>query len=141
MDIMLKDDMDGIEAACQIKELYQIPIVYLTAFGEDAVLQRVKVAEPYGYLTKPFADRDLHIAIEISIYKKQAEAALSGEELVKEIRLIRPEMPIILCTGYSTQLDEEKAKLLDINAFAFKPVAIKDIAQLIRKVMEGRAVT
>ena len=73
MDIVLKGDMDGVEAATKIKELYNIPVVYLTAFGEDGVLQRAKVAEPYGYITKPFSDRDLQIAIEISIYKKQAE--------------------------------------------------------------------
>ena len=80
MDIMLKGSMDGIEAATQIKDLYQIPIVYLTAFGENAVLQRAKVAEPYGYITKPFEDRELHIAIEICIYKKQAEAKIKKME-------------------------------------------------------------
>ncbi len=74
MDIVLKGSVGGIEAATQIKELYQIPVVYLTAFGEDGMLQQAKVAEPYGYIIKPFRDRDLQIAIEISIYKKQAEA-------------------------------------------------------------------
>ena len=73
MDIMLKGSMDGIEAATQIKKLYKIPVVYLTAFGEDGMVQQAKVAEPYGYITKPFRDRDLQIAIEISIYKSQAE--------------------------------------------------------------------
>ncbi|RPH38892.1 MAG: response regulator, partial [Desulfobulbaceae bacterium] len=73
MDIVLKGSMDGIEAATRIKDLYQIPVVYLTAFGENAMLQKAKAAEPYGYMTKPFNDRELHIAIEISIYKKEAE--------------------------------------------------------------------
>lgn len=80
MDIVLKGGMDGIEAAKQIKELYKIPVVYLTAFGENDMIQRAKVAEPYGYITKPFRDRDLQIAIEISIYKKQAEKALEIEK-------------------------------------------------------------
>ncbi len=61
---------------------------------------------------------------------------LSGEELVKEIRSIRPEIPIILCTGYSTQMDEKKAESLGINAFAYKPIVKKDIAMLIRKVLD-----
>jgi PAS domain S-box-containing protein len=73
MDIGLKESMDGIEAATRIKDLYQIPVIYLTAFGENAMLQKAKTAEPYGYITKPFNDRELHIAIEISIYKKEAE--------------------------------------------------------------------
>jgi len=80
MDIVLQGDMDGVEAATQINELYKIPVVYLTAFGEDDVLQRAKVAEPYGYIIKPFNDRDLQIAIEISIYKKQAEAEKAALE-------------------------------------------------------------
>ena len=76
MDIVLKGSMDGIEAATKIKELYQIPVIFLTAFGEDTMLQRAKVVEPYGYITKPFTDRDLHIAIEIAIYKRQTDKAL-----------------------------------------------------------------
>ncbi|MBV5330247.1 MAG: response regulator, partial [Chlorobium sp.] len=64
MDIGLKESMDGIEAATRIKDLYQIPVIYLTAFGENTMLQKAKTAEPYGYITKPFNDRELHIAIE-----------------------------------------------------------------------------
>jgi PAS domain S-box-containing protein len=80
MDIVLKGSMDGIEAATQIKDLYQIPVVYLTAFGENAMLQKAKTAEPYGYITKPFNDRELHIAIEISLYKKEAENKIKKME-------------------------------------------------------------
>lgn len=80
MDIVLTGSMDGIEAATQIKDLYEIPVVYLTAFGGDDILQRAKVAEPYGYITKPFNERELHIAIEIALYKKQAEARITRME-------------------------------------------------------------
>jgi CheY-like chemotaxis protein len=62
---------------------------------------------------------------------------LSGDELAKEIRLIKPEIPIILSTGYSSQMDEKKAQSLGINAFAYKPIVKKDIAKLIRKVLDG----
>ncbi|MBF0545666.1 MAG: response regulator [Candidatus Riflebacteria bacterium] len=81
MDIVLKGSMNGIEAAKKIKDLYQIPIVFLTAFGEDSVLEQARMAEPYGFLTKPFKDRDLHISIEISIYKKRAEDRIRKMEL------------------------------------------------------------
>lgn len=80
MDIVLKGDMDGIEAARQIKDLYKIPVVYLTAFGEDGTVQHAKVTEPYGYIIKPFQDRELHIAIEMALYKKQAEASIQKVE-------------------------------------------------------------
>ncbi len=62
---------------------------------------------------------------------------LSGEELVQEIRTIRPDMPIILCTGYSSQMDDEKARMLGIDKFAYKPIVMKDIAMLIRKVLDN----
>jgi signal transduction histidine kinase/CheY-like chemotaxis protein len=62
---------------------------------------------------------------------------LSGEELVKEIRTIRPGMPIILCTGYSSQMDEQKAGILGIDKFVYKPIVKKDIALLIRNVLDG----
>nr|MBF0222305.1 PAS domain S-box protein [Desulfobulbaceae bacterium] len=68
----------------------------------------------------------------------QIMPALSGEELVKEIRSIRPEIPIILCTGYSTQMDEKKANALGINGFAYKPISKKDIAKLIRQVLDDK---
>ena len=71
------------------------------------------------------------------IITDQIMPGLSGDELVKEIRAIRPAIPIILCTGYSTQMDEGKAKALGINGFAFKPMARKDIAKLIRKVLDA----
>jgi two-component system cell cycle sensor histidine kinase/response regulator CckA len=80
MDIVLKGSMTGIEAATKIKDLYKIPVIYLTAFGEDDIMQRAKMAEPYGYILKPFQDRELHIAIEIALYKKQAEARIQKVE-------------------------------------------------------------
>ncbi len=81
MDIVLKGDMDGIRAAEQIKTLFKIPIVYLTAYDDEDILQRAKITTPYGYITKPFNDRELHIAIEIALYKSQAEAKIRKTEL------------------------------------------------------------
>jgi len=80
MDIMLKGPMDGIDTATRIKELYRIPVVYLTAFGDDELLQRAKISEPSGYIMKPYRDRELQIAIEIAIYKRQAEDRIEKVE-------------------------------------------------------------
>ncbi len=62
---------------------------------------------------------------------------LSGDDLSKELLAVRPEIPIILCTGYSTQINEEKAQSLGIREYALKPLVTKDIALLIRKVFES----
>ncbi len=73
MDIMLRGEMDGIEAANQIRSRFNIPIVYLTAYTNETVLERAKKTEPFGYIVKPFAKQDLKVAIEIALYKHKAE--------------------------------------------------------------------
>ncbi len=76
MDIVLKGKMDGIEAANQIRSRYDIPIVYITAYSDETTLERAKITEPYGYIVKPFKERNLQITIEISIYKHKMEKRL-----------------------------------------------------------------
>src|SRR4051812_29910751 len=53
MDIVLKGDMDGIETSRQIRDRFDVPIVYLTAYEDDITLRRAKITEPFGYLLKP----------------------------------------------------------------------------------------
>ena len=62
---------------------------------------------------------------------------MTGAELAGEILQIRPGIPIILCTGYSSIISEEKARDLGIREFLLKPIVKKDIAQLIRKVLDS----
>ncbi|MDA0346757.1 MAG: response regulator [Verrucomicrobia bacterium] len=69
MDIMLAGVVDGIQAAEIIREQDGIPVVYLTAYSDPQTLQRAKITEPYGYILKPFDQRDLQIAVEIALHK------------------------------------------------------------------------
>lgn len=80
MDINLKGGIDGIQAAQQIRKEYDLPVVFLTAYGDEKTLARAKVTEPYAYLLKPCNDRDLRIAIEISLYKFDADRKLKRLE-------------------------------------------------------------
>ena len=73
MDIRLHGGMDGITAAEEIHRKFNIPVIFLTAYSEDATLSRAKLAEPFGYILKPFDDRELKSAIEIALYKHQTE--------------------------------------------------------------------
>ncbi len=66
----------------------------------------------------------------------QTMPGMTGADLARKILQIKPELPIILCTGYSSMITEEKARSLGIKGFALKPLTRKNIAQLIRKVME-----
>lgn len=83
MDIMLKGDMSGIEAAQQIKERYAIPVIFLTAYADESTLSKAKITEPYGYVLKPFKEIDLHTTIEMAIYKHGKE-----QEVMKERDLL-----------------------------------------------------
>ncbi|PIE64273.1 MAG: hypothetical protein CSA26_08965 [Desulfobacterales bacterium] len=73
MDIRLKGQMDGIEAAGQIRERFNLPIVYLTAYTDPATLERAKVMEPFGYVVKPFETRSLMVSIEIALHRHRSE--------------------------------------------------------------------
>jgi CheY-like chemotaxis protein len=73
MDIMLKGEKDGIEAAREIKKQLNIPVLYLTAYTDDETLARAKTTEPAGYISKPFKEEDLHINIELALHKQRIE--------------------------------------------------------------------
>lgn len=79
MDIMLKGDMNGIEAAEIIKREQHIPVVFLTAYVDDATLEKAKVSQPYGYIVKPFKEVDLRTTIEIALYKHGKEKEVEKE--------------------------------------------------------------
>lgn len=87
MDIRLKGAVDGITAADRIRMQHQIPVVFLTAHADEPTLQRAKVTEPYGYVLKPFEERELRIVVEMSLYRAQTQ---------RQIMRNRDEMAAIL---------------------------------------------
>jgi PAS domain S-box-containing protein len=80
MDIRLAGEMDGVEAAGQIRSKFNIPVVYLTAYADDETLQRAKITEPFGYLIKPFEGRELYTTIEIALYKHRMDRKIRDNE-------------------------------------------------------------
>ncbi|MBD2175993.1 response regulator [Pseudanabaena sp. FACHB-1998] len=81
MDIILRGSaQDGIAIATILREEFQIPVVYITAHTDESTLTRAKISEPFGYLVKPFDERDLRVVIETSLYKHQMERKLAERE-------------------------------------------------------------
>lgn len=70
MDIRLKGSIDGVTAAAQIGDTTDTPIIFLTAHADRATLERAKIAEPFGYIVKPFSNSELHAALEMTLYKR-----------------------------------------------------------------------
>jgi two-component system, LytTR family, response regulator LytT len=79
MDIMLKGEMSGIDAAEVIRRTNNIPVIYLTAYADENTLSKAKVTEPYGYIIKPFKEIDIHTSIEMALYKHRKVSEIKKE--------------------------------------------------------------
>jgi CheY-like chemotaxis protein len=86
MDIVLEGEMNGIEAANEIRSRLNIPIVYLTAYADEKTLERAKITEPFGYIIKPFEDRELITSVEMAFYNTQQHRRCSDCDGRKGLR-------------------------------------------------------
>ena len=84
MDIMLKGPMNGIQAAHLIRIEMSLPVIFLTANSDEAVLDQAKISEPFAYLLKPFEERQLRTNIEMALYKSRMER--EREKLTRELQ-------------------------------------------------------
>jgi PAS domain S-box-containing protein len=80
MDVRLKGELDGIEAATEIRTRYGIPSIYLSAYADNDTLKRASTTEPFGYLLKPFEERELHTTIEMALYRNELEQKIKENE-------------------------------------------------------------
>ena len=79
MDVHLKGDMDGVEAADMIRKSVNVPVIFLTAYSGDEVLERAKITEPYGYLLKPVQEEQLASAIRTATHKHKNDSKRQGQ--------------------------------------------------------------
>jgi PAS domain S-box-containing protein len=87
MDIKLRGEMDGISAAAALHDTFDIPVVYLTALVDDATLERAKKTHPYGYIIKPFREKDLQVVVDISVYRHRIERKDRERQRLQEAML------------------------------------------------------
>lgn len=109
MDIHIKGNKDGIEVSQVIHERYGTPVIFLTAYSEDTTLARASATKPYGYLLKPFSERELHCAIQIALERHVSDLQLRQRDAHLQLALNAasittweindPDQPVIL--GYS----------------------------------------
>jgi len=86
MDINLENSKDGIDTAKKIKEIKNIPIIYLTAFADEETINRAIQTDPVAYLMKPFNRNELKSAIMLAIYKTK-NSSIKEEDLSSKIKL------------------------------------------------------
>jgi two-component system, response regulator PdtaR len=116
MDIVLKGSMDGIEAAAKIRNQLDIPVIYLTAYSDEEVLERARMTEPYGYIIKPFKKSELNANIEMALYKHAKDQKKS--ETVK--KQVLADFYDFILNSLPTTADQSDAEIRDtlLNIFA-----------------------
>ncbi|MEE8480581.1 MAG: response regulator, partial [Desulfobacterales bacterium] len=98
MDIKLHGRMDGIETAELIQSRLGIPVIFLTAFDDDDKIERAKLTMSYGYIIKPFRDRDLKVTIQMALYAAKVDAERRKTE--EKYSLLVKNLPGIVYKGY-----------------------------------------
>ncbi len=116
MDIVLKGDLDGIEAAQQIHKHQDTPIIYITAYSDEEVLERARITEPYGYILKPFKKSEINANIQMAIYKHKKDRKRS-EETKKRVLADFYDFILTAMPTCSTDSDMEMRQLL-LRVFA-----------------------
>jgi len=92
MDIHIEGDVDGIDTALEIRTLFQTPVIFLTAHAEEPTLARARATKPFGYLLKPFSERELHATIQMVLERRAVEVALCESEERLRLALDAAEM-------------------------------------------------
>lgn len=137
MDIVLKGDIDGVEAAKKIYSRTGIPVVYLTAHSDENTLQRAKITEPFGYILKPFEVRDLHTAIEIALYKdkKQKEFVERNKYLVSTLKSVGNAVITTDREGQVTYMNPFAELLTGLNS---DEAFLKGLGEVFKVLKEGK---
>ena len=107
MDINLKDEIDGIEAAKIISTFSDVPVIFVTAYSDNSTISRAKSMGPYGYIIKPYNAQDLYAAIEMALYKYSMERRLVESE--ERFRMLFDKAPL----GYQSL--DENGNFIDVN--------------------------
>nr|WP_298682041.1 PAS domain S-box protein [uncultured Dongia sp.] len=141
MDIHIDGDMDGIETAARIPENLMLPVIYLTAYSEDATLDRARTTKPYGYLVKPFSERELHATITMALQRRVSDVAVRESEERLRLALaaaelgsweVDPDTGQILCKDHEGWLSDATPRLVAESFREFLPTVHRADQDLVR---------
>ena len=117
MDIVMPGRLNGIEAAQVIIGELDIPVVFVTSYADDAIIEKAKQVRPYGYIVKPFNELEIKAAIEVALFRKAAEL-----EMKKMAETTRAQSPLSGAPGTAEMAETEYLALPEI-----KTVLLQDI--------------
>jgi two-component system response regulator LytT len=117
MDIMLKGEMSGIDAANVLRNEHDTPVIFLTAYADEATLAKAKITEPYGYIIKPFKEIDLHTSIEMALYKHSKTMDLKKEiEIYSNVVDNAPVQDFVFIKSNSRMVKVENSNIQYVEA-------------------------
>jgi two-component system, response regulator PdtaR len=134
MDINLCGILDGVSAARYIFKLFQVPIIFLTAMCDDGLLERAKSAQPYGFIMKPFTDKELTSNVQLGLYNHSVRKKFFDKYPIGNPKTIMNAMEVVIITDtrgriiffnpYTLRLLESTEKQLLMSSF-------RSVAQLV----------
>ena len=139
MDIMLKGEMNGIDAASQIKARFNIPVIYLTAHADEEMLQSAKLTEPFGYIIKPFEEKELGSTIDIALYRHKMEIKVKWDSDVNKSlsALYKPLISPASSMGEIADAVLDNARRLTGSAHGFVGTIDADTGDLVAHTLSG----
>jgi len=119
MDIIIEGPMDGVQTAEQITARHQIPVVYLTAHADAPTMKRAQLTGPFGYVLKPFDERELHMAVEIALYRAQFENTLRrvNTELEQALAEIKTLHGLLRICAWCKKIQDETGNWHPVEVF------------------------
>ncbi|MEF8815247.1 MAG: sigma 54-interacting transcriptional regulator [Salinibacter sp.] len=117
MDVRLDGPMDGVEAAQRIRDDHPLPVVFVTAYSDDETLQRATGTTPFGYVVKPFNEREIYAAVEVALqtHALQRRVERAHEDLRQLLHGLRQGTALIDAEGRLRFLNDPAARLLDTS--------------------------
>jgi len=123
MDIIIQGQMDGIQTAEKIHNIFDIPIIYLTALSNQATLDRIKATEPVAYICKPINEKELHPTIELALYKHQMEKRLKSKE--ERFRTLIENLPVGIFRS------TPKGRIISVNSALIRMLGFMSSAEIL----------
>jgi len=130
MDIMLGGENDGIYYAGEIRKQYDIPVIFLTAYADDDTIARAKETSPYGYLLKPFEERELYASIETVMYRKKIEDALKRSEKRYRELFEQSNDAVMICDSEG-KIHNVNYKTCNMLGISYEQLLAMDLSRLI----------
>ncbi len=139
MDIMLAGRTDGIQAASEITHKLGIPVVFMTASEDQAVFERAKITQPFGYILKPFNDKDLRISIEMALYQNHLEGKLKAAHGFLQ-NIINSSLDMIIAVDNDRLITEFNAAAEESFGYKREDVLGKHVNLLYADTEQGRQI-